>query len=241
MRLRKVGLAVGIAGSVVLGSSVAWAATSGGGIDVCVPKAGAVSAPGPDGECPKGSTRVTIGDLDAVHELEARVASLEGAAGGSGAEDAGPTEARVVAPNWVTPTCPDVSAWHFVTCKTDPSESQYSGPDYSPPNVDYGVTIDGSNYPEGTTWSMDLRYLTRGETCVRLFDLTTNEPVAGSQHCVSGTPDAPAKGRTMGPQFALPSAAHDYLLQATNSRYCLYEWWCTPAGSIKVPELVANW
>jgi hypothetical protein len=237
MRLRKVGLAVGIAGSVVLGSSVAWATTSGNGIDVCVPKAGAVSAPGPNDECPKGSTRVAIGDLDGVRELEARIATLEGSSGGS----AGATEARVVTPNWATPTCPDVAGWHFVTCKTDPSEPQFSGPDYLPPNIDYGVTIDGSNYPEGTTWAMDLRYLTRGETCVRLFDVTANAPVAGSQHCLTGTAATPAKGRSVGPSFTLPSSPHDYLLQSTNSMYCLYDWYCTSAGSIKVRELVANW
>jgi hypothetical protein len=76
-------------------------------------------------------------------------------------------------------------------------------------------TIDGTRYPTGlvATFQAHLHATPNGHMCVRLYDLTTNEPVVGGQACLDSTyPDKREERVTAGPS-KLAAAAHEYTLQ----------------------------
>ena len=88
-----------------------------------------------------------------------------------------------------------------------------------PPALDSprGLWLDASRYPDGTTFQMKeiFTVASSGEVCVRLYDLTAQAPVAGSELCAPGVASAAdfKQFQKLTAPFALPAQPHVYVLQ----------------------------
>jgi hypothetical protein len=158
----------GSAGDIPLTSPVVAATSTGG---AALPSNGAQGPAGPQG--PSGPP---------------------GPAGAAGAAASAPTEAHVSVMNFLTTWCgpsQPANTWVFFTCSSDPSAT--SGGE-APIQNNLSFTLDASRYPAGSAWSMEAHYNARGNVCARVFDLTTSQPVNGTEFCVTGTPATPIAG-----------------------------------------------
>lgn len=113
------------------------------------------------------------------------------------------------------------------------------------PTGSTATTIDASRYPAGATVQLEgWASVNNGRLCIRLYDVTGNAPVVGSNTCLASDSSSTHRaGRFFSAPFAFPAGIHDLVVQgqstALDGSACLLQANCDP--TFNRARLTVHW